>query len=636
MDDYQTFIHKSRYARWRDIEQRRENWPETVERYISFFRELGEQRGWKLSDTLYNTITSSILCLEVMPSMRALMTAGPALARDHTAAYNCAYLAIDKVFKFSELMHCLLCGTGVGYSVESKFIEALPEVSEEIFQTDTVLHVADSKDGWCRSFKELIGLLYNGQIPKWDLSQVRPAGARLKTFGGRASGPEPLDELFRFCVEMFRGACGRKLHSIEVHDLCCKIADVVVVGGVRRSALISLSDLNDSKMRDAKKGDWWKEDQQPYRAYANNSVAYTEKPDESIFLQEWLSLMESKNGERGIFSRHAAKKHLERNTSRNIEHEFGTNPCSEILLRDRQFCNLSEVVIREGDSFEDVQEKVRVATIIGTMQSSLTDFNFLSKVWTSNCEEERLLGVSLTGIMDHEVFSGQVEECPGQLSQWLRQLQKTSVETNREFAEAISVNPSTAITCVKPSGTVSQLVDCSPGIHPRFSRHYIRTIRGDKKDPISQFMIDQGVQCEQDVTKDSHWVFSFARTTPKDAITATEISAIQQLDLWKVYAENWCHHKPSCTIYVEEGEWLKVGSWIYDNFHLVSGLSFLPKSHHVYRQAPYQAISRDTYEQLIESEKKELDWSILPAYEHEDNTTGSQEYACTAGVCDIE
>jgi len=636
MDDYQTFIHKSRYARWLDTAQRRENWDETVERYVSFFRDLGEQRGWKLENTLYNTITSSMLSLEVMPSMRALMTAGPALARDHTAAYNCAYLAMDKVFKFSELMHCLLCGTGVGYSVESKFVNALPEVSEEMFETDTILHVADSKDGWCRSFKELLGLLYNGQVPKWDLSQIRPAGARLKTFGGRASGPEPLGELFQFCVKLFKAACGRRLHSIEVHDLCCKIADVVVVGGVRRSALISLSDLDDSKMRDAKKGEWWREDKQPYRAYANNSVAYSEKPDESTFLKEWLSLMESKNGERGIFSRQAAKKHLERNTSRNVEHEFGTNPCSEILLRDRQFCNLSEVVIRADDFFDDVKEKVKVATTIGTMQSALTDFHFLSKVWTSNCEEERLLGVSLTGIMDHEVFSGQIESCPGQLSQWLRELQKVAVETNREVAEAIGIHASTAITCVKPSGTVSQLVDCSPGIHPRFSKHYIRTVRGDKKDPISQFMIDQGVTCEQDVTKDSHWVFSFTRTTPDGAITASDITAIQQLDLWKIYAENWCHHKPSCTIYVEEGEWLNVGSWIYDNFHLVSGLSFLPKSDHVYRQAPYQAISGEQYQQFVSNSPKLVEWSNLSSYEYEDTTTGSQEYACTAGVCDIE
>ena len=637
MDDYQKYIHKSRYARWLDKEQRRETWEETVSRYVDFFRNRSKEHEWKVREEDFQEIHDAILNLEVMPSMRALMTAGPALERDHTAAYNCAFIAIDRVFKLPELMHCLLCGTGVGFSVERQFVQELPPVPEELYKTKTVLHVEDSKDGWCRSFKELLGLLFTGQIPKWDLSEIRPAGARLVTFGGRASGPEPLAELFEFCVDLFKGAVGRKFSSIEVHDLCCKVADVVVVGGVRRSALISLSNLSDLRMREAKSGEWGRDS--AYRSYANNSVAYTEKPDECIFFDEWKALMASRSGERGIFARYAAKKHVENNTRRNSNYDFGTNPCSEIILRDRQFCNLTEVVVRPDDTFVDLQRKVRIAAVMGTFQSSLTNFKFLSHKWTENCEEERLLGVSLTGIMDHPVLSSTKEDgyaqSVRQLESWLTTLKEDAVASNAQTAEKIGINPSRAITCVKPSGTVSQLVDSSSGIHPRFSRNYVRTVRGDKKDPVSQFMIDNGVPCEQDYQKESHWVFSFPRETPEMSVSVADVSAIEQLELWKTYATYWCEHKPSCTVYIKEGEWLKVGAWVYENFDLLSGISFLPYSDHVYRQAPYQEIDKEAYDQMQQDFPSSIDWSRLASYEHEDNTEGSQEFACVGGACEI-
>lgn len=637
--DYQKYIHKSRYARWRDDLGRRETWEETVERYIRYFEERNQDQG--NNPAFYKVMSElkeAILSLEVMPSMRALMTAGEALERDNVAGFNCSYRAVDDVRAFDEIMYILMCGTGVGFSVERQDIAKLPIVAEEFYDTDTTLVVSDSKIGWSKSYRELISLLYQGQIPKWDVSRVRPAGARLKTFGGRASGPEPLVDLFKFTTEVFRKSAGRRLNSLEVHDIVCKIADIVVVGGVRRSALISLSNLTDERMRVAKSGRWWEDN--PQRALANNSVCYTETPDIGIFMKEWTSLYESKSGERGIFSRPAAKKSAGKSGRRDISYAFGTNPCSEIILRSKQFCNLTEVVIRPTDTFEDIKKKVELATILGTLQATLTDFRYLSKEWKKNTEEEALLGVSITGIMDHPIMSNNVLRGSFSngmfLKEALNELKEVAINTNAYWADRLDISHSTAITCVKPSGTVSQLVNSASGIHARHSEYYIRTVRTDKKDPLYQFMKDQGVPVEDAIGKEgSTAVFSFPVKAPVGSVTRNDMSAIQQLELWKVYAENWCEHKPSVTITVREEEWLAVAAWVWDNFDLVSGISFLPHSDHIYKQAPYQEITKDEYERLLEQFPKEISWDRLAEYEREDNTTGTHELACTAGSCEI-
>jgi ribonucleoside-diphosphate reductase alpha chain len=603
---------------------RRETWLETVQRYIDYIGskvDLGEQDWQDLED--------AILDLEVMPSMRALMTAGVAADRDNTCIYNCSYLPVDHPRAFDEAMFILLCGTGVGFSVERQSISKLPTIPQDISETEDVVVVQDSKEGWAKSLRKLISLLYTGDIPKWDLSKVRPAGSRLKTFGGRASGPEPLDDLFKFVVSKFKGAAGRKLNSIEAHDIMCKIGEVVVVGGVRRSAMISLSNLSDQRMRHAKSGSWWENEGQ--RALANNSVCYTEKPDMETYLREWLALVESKSGERGLFSRVAADSHVARNGRRETGHEWGTNPCSEIILRPYQFCNLTECVVRENDDLESLKRKVRLATILGTIQSTFTDFPYLRPVWSKNTQEERLLGVSLTGIMDHRVLSKNIDT-----AKWLRELKQTAIDTNAEYAEKLGIEPSAAITCVKPSGTVSQLVDSASGIHARHSDYYIRTVRGDNKDPLTQFLKDAGVPAEPCVMKpDSTTVFSFPVKSPEGAITRNQMSALEQLELWKTYALEWCEHKPSVTVTVRDHEWLEVGSWVYNNFDLCSGISFLPHSDHSYAQAPYQEISKFDYMKLKEQMPKTIDWSALSLYEKEDTTSGSQTLACTSGACEI-
>lgn len=631
MDIYQQFIHKSRYARWLDNENRRETWEETVKRYFDFFeKHLEKHKGIKGQR---KQLELAVVDMEIMPSMRSLMTAGDALERDNVAGYNCAYLAVNKPRAFDECLFILMCGTGVGFSVERREVEKLPEVPEELFDTDTTIHVADSKIGWAKAYKELIQMLYAGQIPKWDMSKVRPAGERLKTFGGRSSGKEPLDNLFRFTVEIFQNARDRKLSSIECHDIMCKIAEIVVVGGVRRSALISLSNLTDERMRNAKMGQWWLDETQ--RALSNNSVAYTEKPDVGIFLKEWMSLIASKSGERGIFNRAAAKKQVEKlGDRRDSNHNFGTNPCSEIILRDKEFCNLTEVVVRPDDTPESLREKVRLASILGTWQATLTDFRYLSKEWKTNCEEEALLGVSLTGIMDNEYTNGTNVE--GSLPALLNELKNIAVETNVKVAKQLDINPSAAITCVKPSGTVSQLVDASSGIHARHSPHYIRTVRGDKKDPLCQFLVEKGIPHESDLTKPEHtWVFSFPIKTALNAICRNDKTAIEQLEFWKLYQEHWCEHKPSVTITVKEDEWIDVGAWVFRNFDMISGISFLPYSDHSYKQAPYQECSENEYLQMLDTMPKDIDWNELSKYELEDNTIGSQEYACTGDKCEI-
>ena len=631
MDIYQQFIHKSRYARWLDNENRRETWDETVKRYFDFFeKHLEEHKGIKAQR---KELEQAVVNMEIMPSMRSLMTAGDALERDNVAGYNCAYLAVNKTRSFDECLFILMCGTGVGFSVERREVEKLPEVPEELFDTDTTIHVADSKIGWAKAYKELIQMLYAGQIPKWDMSKIRPAGERLKTFGGRSSGKEPLDNLFRFTVEIFQNARDRKLSSIECHDIMCKIAEIVVVGGVRRSALISLSNLTDERMRNAKTGQWWLAETQ--RALSNNSVAYTEKPDVGIFLKEWQSLIASKSGERGIFNRQAAKKQVEKlGDRRDSNHNFGTNPCSEIILRDKEFCNLTEVVVRPEDTPETLFEKVRLASILGTWQATLTDFRYLSKEWKTNCEEEALLGVSLTGIMDNQYTNGTNVE--GSLPVLLNVLKEAAVDTNKKVAKHLGINPSAAITCVKPSGTVSQLVDASSGIHARHSPHYIRTVRGDKKDPLCQFLVEKGIPHESDLTKPDHtWVFSFPIKTADNAICRNDKTAIEQLEFWKLYQEHWCEHKPSVTITVKEDEWIDVGAWVFRNFDMISGISFLPYSDHSYKQAPYQECSENEYLQMMDKMPGDIDWDELSKYEVEDNTRGSQEYACTGDKCEV-
>ena len=627
---YQQYIHLSRYARFDYKENRRETWEETVGRYFVFFQEhLKEYYDYNLTNKQIEPVKEAISELKVMPSMRCLMTAGEALKRENVSGYNCSYIVVDTLRAFDEMLYVLMNGTGVGYSVERQYVNELPKINDEFFETDTVIIVSDSKLGWAKALRELIYLLAAGQIPKWNLSRVRPAGAPLKTFGGRASGPQPLEDLFRFCTEIFKNAAGRKLTSLEAHDICCKIAEVVVVGGVRRSALISLSNLSDDRMRHAKAGRWWESNVQ--RALANNSACYTEKPDTGIFMEEWKSLYESKSGERGIFNREAAKNQASKNGRRDPDHDFGTNPCSEIILRDREFCNLSEVVVRENDTEETLLEKVRLATIIGTWQSTLTNFKYLNRKWGENCEEERLLGVSMTGIMDNELTNGK----KGDLPVLLKRLRQKAIDTNKEWAKKIGIPISAAITCVKPSGTVSQLTNSASGIHARHNPYYIRTVRADKKDPLAKMMYDAGFPCEDDVTKPDHtWVFSFPVKGPAKGVYRKDMTAVDQLEVWKVYQENWCEHKPSITVSVHEKEWMEVGAWVFGNFDMMSGVSFLPFADHTYRQAPYLDCSKLEYDELVKKMPK-ADWTKLAEYESGDMTTSSQELACSADGCEI-
>ena len=630
---YQEFIHLSRYSRWLPDKERRETWDETVARYFDFFAEhLNELHGYKLTKSLRDELEDAVLSLKIMPSMRCMMTAGEALKRENIAGYNCSYVAVDKPSAFDEILYVLMNGTGVGFSVERQFISQLPTIAEEFHPSDTIIVVADSKLGWAKAYKELLGMLYVGLIPRWDTSKVRPAGTPLKTFGGRASGPEPLEALFNFSVNIFRNAAGRKLSSVECHDIVCKIAEIVVVGGVRRSALISLSNVSDDRMRAAKSGQWWTTE--PQRALANNSACYTEKPDIGVFMDEWKSLYESKSGERGIFNRESAVKIAEQSGRRNTEYEFGTNPCSEIILRNREFCNLSEVVVRATDTRTSLLEKVRLATILGTFQSTLINFKYVSAAWRKNCEEERLLGVSLTGIMDCKVTNGKGPTAT--LPCVLQDLRNEAIKTNEEFAKKIGINQSVAVTCVKPSGTVSQLVDAASGIHARHNPYYVRTVRGDKKDPLTRMMMDAGFPVEDDQTNPSHTsVFSFPMKVDNSAVFRTDLSAIEQLELWLVYQKYWCEHKPSITVSVKENEWLEVGAWVYKHFDYMSGVSFLPFSEHTYKQAPYQDIQKDEYEVLIKKMPKEVEWSKLSDYEKTDMTIASQELACAAGFCEI-
>ena len=629
---YQQFIHLSRYSRWIESEKRRETWNETVARYFDFFENhLKESQEYSLSKQLRNELEDAVLNLEIMPSMRSLMTAGEALSRDNVAGYNCSYIAVNRVRAFDEILYVLMCGTGVGFSVERQYVEKLPTIAENFSTTETEIVVEDSKAGWAKSYKELISLLIAGQIPKWNLKKIRPAGARLKTFGGRASGPAPLHDLFKFTSDTFKRAAGRKLTSIECHDLVCKVAEVVVVGGVRRSALISLSNLTDEKMRDAKVGQWWEAN--PQRALANNSVAYKEKPDIGVFMEEWISLYKSKSGERGIFNRDACKRTVAKlGDRRDPDYEFGVNPCSEIILRDREFCNLTEVIVRATDTPETLERKVKLATILGTWQASLTHFPYLSSEFKKNCQEEALLGVSLTGILDNEMLRANNKNT----EEVLTKLRKISIDVNKDWAKKIGINPAAAITCVKPSGTVSQLTDSASGIHPRHSQYYVRTVRADRKDPLCQMMMDMKFPHEPCVMKpDTTMVFSFPVRSP-GSITRNDITAIEHLEIWLTFQRHWCEHKPSITITVKENEWMEVGAWVYRHFDEISGISFLPHSDHSYRQAPYQECSLEDCSALEQVLPNSVEWSkTLVSYEKEDSTAGTQTFACSGDKCEL-
>jgi len=629
MTPYSTFIAKSRYSRFIPDQNRREHWDESVDRYFAFmFDHLDKNYKWSPNNDLRLELISAVKNLEVMPSMRAIMTAGKALDRDNTAGYNCSYLPVDDPKAFDEAMYILLCGTGVGFSVEHKYVDQLPEVPDQLFDSQTTISVADSKEGWAKALRQLIALLYSGEVARYDLSRIRPAGARLKTFGGRASGPGPLDELFKFTIAKFRGAVGRKLTSIECHDILCKIGEVVVVGGVRRSAMISLSDLEDDRMRSCKSGNWW--EQNGHRALANNSATYNSKPDIGQFLQEWTSLYNSHSGERGIFSREASKSQAAKNGRRDSSFDFGTNPCSEIILRPYQFCNLTEVVVRAEDTVESLANKIRIATILGTFQSTMTHFPYLRKVWQKNTEEERLLGVSLTGILDNK-WMGEVSDSTAKA---LEQLRKVAVDTNSDLATLLGIPKSAAITCVKPSGTVSQLVDSASGIHARHSQYYIRRVRGDKKDPLSAFLTSAGIPAEDCVMRpDSTVVFSFPMKAPEGARLRDDLTAIEHLDVWMMYQRHWCEHKPSVTISVKEDEWMDVGAWVFRNFDEISGVSFLPWAGGTYRQAPYEECNKEQYEEMLSKMPKDIKWDDL--VEVEDNVEGAQTLACVAGHCEI-
>jgi ribonucleoside-diphosphate reductase alpha chain len=630
MTPYQTYIAKSRYSRYLDDKGRREHWHETVSRYFRFMeKHLKEKHNYTLDTDLRIRLETAVMNLDVMPSMRSIMTAGEALERQNIAGYNCSYLPIDDPKAFDEAMYILLCGTGVGFSVEQKYVNKLPEIPEKLYESNTVVHVKDSKEGWAKSLRQIMALLWAGEVPKWDVSAVRLAGTRLKTFGGRASGPEPLVELFKYVVSKFKGASGRKLTSLEAHDILCKIGEVVVVGGVRRSAMISLSDLGDDRMAHAKAGNWW--DGQGQRALANNSAVYEVKPDVGQFMREWSNIYESHSGERGIFNRYASELQAAKNGRRVLDKEWGTNPCSEIILRPYQFCNLSSVIVRAGDTLESLKEKVAIATILGTFQSTMTHFPYLRKIWQTNTEEERLLGVSMTGILDNPLLNSANDI---DLPKRLEALRDVAINTNAELANALGIPCSAAITCVKPEGTVSQLTGTASGIHPQHSQYFIRRVRSDNKDPLTQFLKDAGFPSEPCVMKpDSTTVFSFPMKVEKGAVLREDLSAIEHLKLWLVFQRHWCEHKPSVTISVNENEWPQVGAWTWEHFDEVTGVSFLPMDGGTYRQAPYESIDEDTYNQMAAAMPSTIDWEAMK--ENTDNVEGTQTLACTAGACEI-
>ena len=630
MTPYQEYIAKSRYARFLDDKNRREHWNETVARYFDFMQKhLKDKHNYELTKELREELQSAVTNREVVPSMRSIMTAGEALERQNIAGYNCSYLPIDDPKAFDEAMYILLCGTGVGFSVEQQYVGKLPEIPEKLYESETVIHVKDSKEGWAKSLRQLIALLYAGEIPKWDVSVVRPAGTRLKTFGGRASGPEPLVELFKYVVAKFKAASGKRLTSLDAHDILCKIGEVVVVGGVRRSAMISLSDLSDDRMAHAKAGNWW--DGNGQRALANNSAVYTTKPSVGQFMREWSSIYESHSGERGIFSRYASELQASKSGRRELGQEWGTNPCSEIILRPYQFCNLSSVIVRNADTADVLRNKIRLATILGTFQSTMTNFPYLRKIWQKNTEDERLLGVSMTGILDNPLLNNPDDP---ELPALLESLRNEAIEVNAAFADAIGINRSAAITAIKPEGTVSQLTGTASGIHPQHSQYFIRRVRGDNKDPLTRFLINSGFLSEPCVMKpDTTTVFSFPMRVEEGAVLREDLNAIKHLRLWLTYQRHYCEHKPSVTISVEESEWPEVGAWVWNHFDEITGVSFLPYDGGTYRQAPYEEIDQYAYHDMVTKLPTSIDWDAF--IENTDNVEGAQTLACTAGGCEI-
>ena len=627
---YSQFIHLSRYAKWIEDQNRRETWVETVDRYVDYMFDV--QCAGKMPPEVKQEVRQAILNQEVMPSMRCMMTAGKALEIDNVAAFNCSMMAINHPYAFDELLYILMCGTGCGISVERQYIVNMPVVAEKLRPCKSTIVVEDSRIGWANALREFISLLYAGRIPEWDVSRVRPAGAKLKTFGGRASGPAPLVDLFKFLIETFKASEGRRLNSLECHDICCKIAEVVIAGGVRRSAILSLTNPSDDRMRYAKSGNW--ADTTPWRAMANISAAYTEKPGMDVFFREWMALYESKSGERGIFNREAAKAQAVKYGRRDPNHDFLCNPCSEILARDMGLCNLSEVIIRPEDNLESLMRKMRIASIIGTMQATLLDFRYLRPEWRKNAQEEALLGVSPSGIMDNELMSGRKGK--RELADTLDQLRQHVVNVNKEWAKVLGINPAAATTCVKPSGTSSQLNDCSSGIHARFAKTYVRRVRCDNTDPISMMMVDMGFPVEKDFYNPDHLnVFSFPMKAPVNAVTTDDLTALDQLELWRIYQNHWAEHKVSMTVYVGETEWMEVGAWVYRHFDTVSGIAFLPRSEHTYKQTPFEAISDKDYDELLSKMPKSVDWSKITEYEKEDSTTNQREIACSAGKCEL-
>lgn len=633
-DPYRNFIAVSRYARWDEEKGRRENWSETVDRYVEFMLEtVAKNNNYKATKALREEIRSAILNHQVMPSMRALMTAGPALERENLAGYNCAFISVDSPRAFDEALYVLMNGTGLGFSVTQEDVNKLPIIDDDFHQTDTTIMVADSKLGWSKALKELVAMLYTGQVPFINTDKVRPAGARLKTFGGRASGPAPLREVLEFFIRTFKKAAGRRLTTLECHDLVCKIAEIVVVGGVRRAALISLSDLSDNKVARAKTGEWWTAN--PQRALANNSAIYATKPDVETFLAEWSNLIESKSGERGIFNIDSIRKHITKFGRRDPDKVQGVNPCGEIPLRPNGLCNLTEVIVEAADTKETIKEKIRIATILGTFQSTLTNFKYLRKSWRENADEERLLGVSLTGQFGNTLFNG--SEGLDKLSETLDELRLYAVEVNKELAAKLGINQSVAVTTVKPSGTVSQLAKSSSGMHPWHSEYYLRTVRGSNNDPLTTFLKDSGIPSEPCVMRPNDTtVLYFPTEAPKGAVTRKDLTALEHLEIWRVYRNHWTEHNPSVTISVKDEEWIDVAAWLYKNWEDAAGISFLPQTDHVYKQAPYQDVTQEEYEAWMERMPDEIHWSLLSHYEVEDTTTGSQTLACSAdGGCEV-
>lgn len=626
---YQDFIFYRTYSRWNDDLGRRETWQETVDRYMSFMR---KNVGDKLTFEEYQEIREAILKHEVMPSMRLMWGAGGPTARCNVSAYNCSYLAIKELRDFAETLYLLCSGTGVGFSVEKAAVDQLPVVQPQKGVPSKYFVIDDSKEGWAEALHDCLHALFNGEDAIFDFSQIRPAGARLKTMGGRAAGPQPLMDLLEFTKEVVLARQGKKLRPIDVHDIMTKIGEIVVAGGVRRSAMISLSDLEDAEVQHAKDGRFW--EHSAHRALANNSAVYKQKPTREEFLSEWDALRKSGSGERGIFNRGSlteqvpARRLFEWNGV--VPALAGTNPCGEIVLKDKQFCNLTEIVARAEDTEETLLKKARIATILGTYQSTLTDFKFLSSEWKRNCEDERLLGVSITGQWDSPAVRDE---------QVLTRMKHVAQDTNSEYAKRFGINPSTAITCVKPSGTVGQLVNASPGLHARYSEYYLKRVRISVTDPLFKMLRDLGVPSHPEVGQGEStantFVLDFPIASPQGAVTADKLSAIAQLEHWLMMKRSWTEHNPSCTIYIKDGEWEQVRDWIYEHWDLVGGLSFLPYEDHVYELAPYTPISKEEYEKLASLFPK-IDFSVLTRYEKDDETTGAQELACVAGGCELD